>query len=59
MIYDYTCPECKVTISVERSIHAEADAPTCSQCSQLMARVWSTPTIRFTGSGFYSTDHRK
>ena len=59
MTYDYTCPECKVTISIERSIHAEADAPSCSDCHQLMARVWSSPTITFNARGFYSTDNPK
>ena len=59
MNYDYTCPECKVTITIERSIHAEADAPSCSDCQQLMARVWSAPTITFNGSGFYKTDNPK
>lgn len=56
MTYDYTCPECKVTISIERSIHAEADAPICNECKQLMARVWATPPVSFKGSGFYVND---
>lgn len=56
MNYDYTCPECKVTITIERSIHAEADAPTCTSCSQLMARVWSSTPVIFNAKGFYSTD---
>ena len=57
MTYDYTCPECKVTISIERSIHAEADAPICSNCSQLMARVWTSVPVTFNGKGFYTTDN--
>ena len=54
-VYEYTCPQCKTVKEVERSIHAEADAPMCMDCSQLMARIWSNPAVKFNAGGFYST----
>ena len=43
---------------VERSIHAEASSPSCPECKVEMWRVYTTPSIQFRGSGFYSTDSK-
>ena len=59
MLYEYKCNKCKSVLEIERSIHAEANAPLCIDCHELMDRVWNTPGISFKGSGFYSTDHPK
>jgi len=59
MIYDYKCDQCKSELQIERSIHAEANAPTCIDCHVLMTRVWGLGGITFNGSGFYSTDNPK
>lgn len=59
MIYEYKCGQCQIEIQVERSIHAEASEPTCSECKVLMNRVWGLGGITFNGSGFYSTDNPK
>ena len=59
MNYDYKCEKCSSELTVERSIHAEASDPMCFNCHQTMSRVWSTPTITFNGTGFYSTDNKK
>ncbi len=59
MNYDYKCEQCNSELTVERSIHAEASNPTCFNCHTTMNRVWSTPTITFNGTGFYSTDNKK
>jgi putative FmdB family regulatory protein len=58
MIYDYKCDQCKTELSVERSIHAEANAPTCFDCHVPMNRVFSSPAITFNGPGFYTTDNK-
>lgn len=58
MIYDYKCDTCKTELQVERSIHAEASAPTCSDCKSLMTRVWGVGAINFNAPGFYSTDNK-
>jgi putative FmdB family regulatory protein len=55
--YEYKCGVCGGQREVERSIHAEADTPTC--CSVLMTRVWGIPPVKFNASGFYSTDNPK
>ena len=57
MTYDYKCVQCNLTLSVERSIHSEASNPICSDCGEVMQRVWNTPSVTFKGSGFYSTDN--
>ena len=55
MIYDYRCNTCKSELSVERSIHAEANAPICFDCHTPMDRVYGLGGIKFNGDGFYST----
>jgi len=58
MKYQYSCPTCLVEYEVERSIHAEASAPSCSTCHTIMNRKYETPAIKFNGKGFYSTDRK-
>jgi predicted nucleic acid-binding Zn ribbon protein len=55
MIYDYKCDACKCELSVERSIHAEANAPICFDCHTPMDRVYGVGGIKFNAPGFYST----
>ena len=55
MIYDYKCDSCKCELSVERSIHAEANAPICFDCHTSMDRVYGLGGIKFNAPGFYST----
>lgn len=55
MIYPYKCNKCSITIELERSIHAEADAPMCTPCGEPMSRIFSVPGVKFNSSGFYST----
>jgi predicted nucleic acid-binding Zn ribbon protein len=45
MIYDYKCDTCKTELGVERSIHAEANAPICITCHNVMTRVWGVGSI--------------
>jgi putative FmdB family regulatory protein len=59
MIYDYKCDQCKTELGVERSIHAEANAPICFDCHVPMSRMYSAPAITFNAPGFYSTDFKK
>ena len=54
MMYEYQCPKCGIKVELERSIHAEADAPMCD-CKEMMQRVWTAPPVKFNASGFYST----
>lgn len=59
MNYDYKCEKCNSELTIERSIHAEASDPMCFNCHQTMSRVWSSPPVTFSGTGFYSTDYKK
>ena len=59
MNYDYKCEKCSSELTVERSIHAEASDPMCFNCHQTMSRVWSSPPVTFSGTGFYTTDNKK
>ena len=53
--YDYACALCGAQLSLERSIHAEADNPLC--CNQIMGRNYTSPAIKFNAPGFYSTSN--
>ena len=58
MKYEYECPSCGNTLSIIRSINdieIEYDCPTAG-CGTTLNRKWTTPSIHFRGSGFYSTD---
>jgi predicted nucleic acid-binding Zn ribbon protein len=55
MIYDYKCDTCKSELTIERSIHAEANAPICFDCHTPMDRVYGVGGIKFNAPGFYST----
>ena len=55
MIYPYKCNKCSITIELERSNHAEADAPMCTPCGEPMSRIFSVPGVKFNAPGFYST----
>lgn len=57
MIYEFKCPECRISLYLERSIHDEVGAPKCPDCKSDGIRVWNAPPITFKGSGFYSTDN--
>ena len=59
MIYDYKCDQCKTELGVERSIHAEANAPICFDCHEPMTRIYGVGAITFNAPGFYSTDSKK
>ena len=59
MIYDYKCDDCATSYEVERSMYATDVPPVCVACSKSMTRVWGVGSIRFEGTGFYSTDNPK
>ena len=59
MIYDYKCDDCATLYEVERSMYDESVAPVCVTCRKSMTRVWGVGSIRFEGTGFYSTDNPK
>jgi putative FmdB family regulatory protein len=55
-VYDYKCQKCGVNVEYRRGFGEDRE-PTC--CNETMTRLWSSPSVIFNGSGFYSTDNRK
>ena len=61
-IYEYQCDndlcEADARIEKELSISKVQDGIECPFCSELMRKVYSSVSVHFKGSGFYSTDSR-
>ena len=49
---DYKCDLCNMTQEVYREFGDDRE-PVC--CQMVMTRIWSSPPVKFKGSGFYST----
>ena len=55
--YDYTCLACDVTVTKTRSITESEPTYVCDSCGNKLIRSYSgSPSVKFNGSGFYSTD---
>jgi putative FmdB family regulatory protein len=57
--YDYKCGDCDNTATLITSIREEIKIPICAKCKHDMVRDYGSPSISFTGSGFYTTDKGK
>lgn len=55
--YEYRCPICLLTVVVMKSMNDETEE-TCDNCNVSLIKQFSSPTITFNGSGFYSTDKK-
>jgi putative FmdB family regulatory protein len=59
-IYEYQCDndlcEADARIEKELSISKVQDGIECPFCNELMRKVYSSVSVHFKGSGFYSTD---
>lgn len=51
-IYEFKCESCHITQEIERSIHAESNAPVCTNCGELMGRVYVPIPAQFKGEGW-------
>ena len=58
-VYTYTCNNCKNNVDIARGISDPEGLYECDTCGSVMSRVYSSPSIQFSGSGFYSTDKSK
>jgi len=58
MTYEYECSKCGDRYTMERRMTDPEEFPQCSLCHKPMSRLWSAPTVVFTGNGFYSTDSK-
>ena len=63
--YDFICKNNKCKDKTTQEIpyfnfHTTLDSLKCEKCGWRLQRVYKkTPTIQFTGKGFYSTDNKK
>jgi len=61
-IYEFECDneKCEANARIEKdlSISKVQDGIECPFCSELMRKVYSSVSVHFKGSGFYSTDSR-
>lgn len=57
-VYDYKCDGCGKTRTETVSIQVTDFQAVCS-CGVVMRKVYGSPVVKFTGSGFYSTDKGK
>jgi putative FmdB family regulatory protein len=53
--YDFKCDRCDEVQIIHASIQEEVK-PRCTRCDKLMTRVFSSPPIKFIGSGWASKD---
>jgi putative FmdB family regulatory protein len=56
--YDYKCSTCETSATLITGIHEKLSIPICSHCKAEMVRDYGSPSVKFTGSGFYSTDNK-
>jgi putative FmdB family regulatory protein len=55
--YDYKCQVCEIVESVKRNIMESDPGYNCSECGLKLLRLFASSfSVKFNGSGFYSTD---
>lgn len=53
--YEYSCPLCKASKSVVKSIH-DNNEETCENCHVALVKAFSAPPVSFKGGGWASKD---
>jgi len=58
--YVYKCSQCGKVIEMRQPYDVEErEEPVCSECRELMERVWLPVGVHFKGGGWYATDKNK
>jgi putative FmdB family regulatory protein len=57
--YEFLCKTCGAHFNINRHFDEDLSKITCPNGHTQIRRIFSSPTIVYKGSGFYSTDHRK
>jgi len=52
--YEYRCHKC-LSLTILNRKTEERDEEVSCPCGQNSSRIYSTPAVKFKGSGFYST----
>lgn len=57
-LYEYKCQKCGKTLEAIRKF-ADAPLTICPHCGGELKKLFSSPAIKFKGSGFYITDYAR
>ena len=57
-LYEYECSACKHRFELLQKF-SDDPAKTCPKCGRRVARLLSSPSIQFKGTGWYVTDYPK
>lgn len=57
-VYDFKCDKCDIFRTETVSIKVDDFKAVCA-CGEVMRKVYGAPQVKFTGSGFYTTDKGK
>ena len=57
-IYEYKCSKCNKNIEEEFRLGQAPKTVNCEKCGNKCNRVFSPPTIKFVGPGFYVNDSK-
>jgi putative FmdB family regulatory protein len=58
-VYSFVCSECGNHFDQRRSFQESDGNVVCPNGHKNVRREYSSPSVVFKGSGWYSTDHRK
>lgn len=56
--YEYKCPLCQGKYTEVRGMNDSQTITDCENCKVPLIKQFGSPTITFSGSGFYSTDKK-
>lgn len=54
LTYEYRCKECKAKFVIQKEIN-ERNKPVACGCGSKADRVYTSPSVQFKGTGFYTT----
>jgi putative FmdB family regulatory protein len=55
--YDYECPGDGQVITITRGMTDPEGEYECPICGDTLRRIYNAAPVKFTGTGFYSTDN--
>jgi putative FmdB family regulatory protein len=54
LTYEYRCKKCKAKFVIQKEM-SERNEPVACGCGSKADRVYTSPSIQFKGTGFYTT----
>lgn len=59
MKYPYVCDDDRISVEIERSIHADVEEVFCPICKKALRRIYGPLPVHFHSQGFHKTDYDK